>query len=168
MAECLLCKYYHSEENQQNRSPRPTFLKSLSWHRLKRKSSPCPRSFHFVTDGTITPSKCQDIKSLRFLFSSDEKLYLAGQPDFLCISLPQDMPVFKPWYEILFSSDLSLFLLSSLGLRIPRAPTRLVHHSTLADTYQGLSDHSKHSFWFPGTKTCQREACGNSQIHSFL
>lgn len=35
-------------------------------HRLKRKSSSRPRSFHFATDGNITPCECLDIKSLRF------------------------------------------------------------------------------------------------------
>lgn len=68
-----------SEENQQDLSPRA----HTPWrafpgpHRLKTKNSSGPTSFHFVTDGNITPFKCQDIKSLRFLFGSDEKVHPA-------------------------------------------------------------------------------------------
>lgn len=80
-----------SEENQQDLSPGPTSLERAfpGPHRLKTKNSSGPTSFHFVTDGNITPFKCQDIKSLRFLFGSDEKCILlsARLP---CTSLPQD------------------------------------------------------------------------------
>lgn len=41
----------------------------------------------------MTPYKCQDIKSCRFLFGSDEKSYLDGQPDFLSTTSPQNVPM---------------------------------------------------------------------------
>lgn len=48
----------------------------------------------FVSDCNLTPLKSQDIKSLTFfLFGSDGKLYLMGQPDFLATSLPPDRPM---------------------------------------------------------------------------
>lgn len=98
---------------------------STSWaQRPKCKRCSCPGLSIFVTDCDTTPSNFQDIESSRFWFGSEKTWYFIGQPDFSLYlhSSPQppSVSVFTPWCEIHFFSELSLFLLSSLG-----TPTRV-------------------------------------------
>lgn len=115
----------------QNLRPRGVFPGT---QRLERKGSSCPRSLYFATKCNITPFKCQDMKSLRLLFGSDDKVYHVGQPDFLSTSLPQGMPVSLSAGGIFTCLVSCLYFASSpWWLRMPWALTRPVYHSALVD-----------------------------------
>lgn len=95
-----------AQERKVNRiwaqGPHP--LKSLPGpHRLKTKSSSGPTSFHFVTDGNITPFKCQDIKSCDFYLAQMKKCILLSARLPLHLPPPGYASVFRPWCEIRFS-----------------------------------------------------------------
>lgn len=122
-------------------------------HRLKTKNSSGPTSFHFVTDGNITPFKCQDIKSLRFLFGSDEKVHPAVSQTPFAPRSPRIRLCLQAlvWNSLLREGIVLILPLPQWWLQIPWAMRRPVHHSALADTQWWLSYHSKHLFWFLGT-----------------